>query len=238
MKSVVVHKQIVKKLKAQAGTAHVGQSSDSYTGSQHTFYAVSVPNRRAILKDVIREHKSDTTSEEWLSLISALIAGKSHEEKTMGAYLLGYLPEVRQVVDFSHFDDWLGKLNGWAEVDSLCQNVFQPEEILESWKGWQKFLIKLSKDKNINKRRASLVFLTGPTWKSDDQRLHKSAYRNIERLKSETDILITKAISWLLRSMVGTRPKEVSTYLATNKTMLPKIAVRETKHKLKTGKKN
>lgn len=233
-----VHKTIITALKAKAGTANAGQSSDSYTGSGHAFYAVSVPDRRAILKEVVKANKKEATIEGWLRLVDALMAGKSHEEKTMGAYLLGYVPEARKTADFSRLDTWLEELEGWAEVDSLCQNIFQPDELLVDWSGWQKFLRKLAKDKNINKRRASLVFLTGPTWKSDDKRLHVQAYENIDRLKHEKDILITKAISWLLRSMVDTRPKEVAGYLLANADTLPKIVLRETKRKLATGKKN
>jgi 3-methyladenine DNA glycosylase AlkD len=152
--------------------------------------------------------------------------------------LLGYLPAVRKKVSMKQLDSWLDQLVGWAEVDALCQNIFQPEELLENWSVWSTFLSKLSKSNNIQKRRASLVLLTGPTWKSGDQRLHKHAYAIIDHLKHEPDILITKAISWLLRSMADTCPNEVSQYLKQNFDSLPKIAVRETKKKLETGKKN
>ena len=171
-------------------------------------------------------------------LVDELFHGESHEEKTMGAYLLDYAPKARALVSTKQLDVWLGELTGWAEIDSLCQNVWQPEELLANWTAWQKFLLKLAKDHNVTMRRASLVLLVGPTWKSDDQRLHALAYRNIETLKGEKDILITKAISWLLRSMTDTHPKEVAAYIRKHQKSLPAIAVRETKRKLATGKKN
>lgn len=46
-------------------------------------------------------------------------------------------------------------MNGWAQVDSICQNVFQLDEMLIKWKKWEKVLVKLNKSENIHKRRAS-----------------------------------------------------------------------------------
>lgn len=60
---------------------------------------------------------------------------------------------------------------------------------------------------------------------------------NIERLKHEKEILITKAISWVLRSAVTHHEQAVKRYVLANKDTLPKIAVRETLVKIKTGTK-
>ena len=53
----------------------------------------------------------------------------------------------------------------------------------------------------------------------------------------EKDILITKAISWLLRSLVKYHKNEVDQVIEQNKETLPKIAIRETKRKIETGRK-
>lgn len=98
--------------------------------------------------------------------------------------------------------------------------------------------MKLAKSEEISKRRASLVLLTKPVRDTYDERLLKLALGNIDRVKGEKDILITKAVSWLLREMVKNYRKEVEEYLDANEDSLPKVAVRETKVKLKTGKKN
>jgi len=73
---------------------------------------------------------------------------------------------------------------------------------------------------------------------SDDERLSKLAFENIENLKSEKEILITKAVSWLLRSLVKFHKNEVAIYLKENKVSLPKIAYREALAKVETGRKN
>ncbi len=211
-------------------------NGEKYMGTSHHYYNLSTPVKRQIIKDWVKAHK-DLTSAQFVALLNSLYEGKSHEEKTMASLLLGYLPKLRKGVKTADLDRWLGHLIGWSEVDSLCQNVFTYSELLGSWKDWQGFIVKLSKDKNINKRRASLVFLTGPVVYSDDNRLKDLAFEMIEVLKHEKPILITKAISWLLRSMVTQHKNEVATYIEENKDSLPKIAIRETTKKIKTGRK-
>jgi 3-methyladenine DNA glycosylase AlkD len=64
-----------------------------------------------------------------------------------------------------------------------------------------------------------------------------AALENVTELKSEKAVLITKAISWVLRSMVKHHKTLVTQYVKENKDTLPAIAVRETLIVLKTGKK-
>ena len=59
----------------------------------------------------------------------------------------------------------------------------------------------------------------------------------LSQLKGDKDILITKAISWLLRDLIKHHREQVVYYLDKNSDNLPKIAIRETKNKLITGKK-
>jgi 3-methyladenine DNA glycosylase AlkD len=129
-------------------------------------------------------------------------------------------------------------LNGWAEIDGLCQNVFSAEEMIADWPGWERLLEQLSRDANINKRRAALVLLNSPVHYTDDARFRDLALIVIDRLKAERDILITKAVSWLLRSMITRHRGAVETCLAEHGPSLPAIAVRETRTKLATGTKS
>jgi 3-methyladenine DNA glycosylase AlkD len=160
------------------------------------------------------------------------------EEMDVAARLLGISSKLRQEINPQKLDYWLNFTKGWAEVDLLCQSNFTAEEILGNWKVWKKLLIKFSKDKNIHKRRASLVLLIKAVRGSKSTKLSNLAFKNIEYLKSEKEILITKAVSWILRSLIKNHKKEVSLYLEKNKDSLPKIAVREVSNKLKTGKKS
>ena len=72
---------------------------------------------------------------------------------------------------------------------------------------------------------------------SDDPKLRRLAFETIEKLKGEKDVLITKAVSWLLRSLAIKNGGEAKKYLEANRSTLPAIAYRETIKKIKTGKK-
>ncbi len=108
---------------------------------------------------------------------------------------------------------WLDRVVGWDEVDALCANAFQADDFLAAWPLWSAWLTRLAADANTHKRRASLVLLTGPVRRSDDARLAELAFANIAVLQSERPILITKAVSWLLRSLVARHRGAVIGYL-------------------------
>jgi 3-methyladenine DNA glycosylase AlkD len=216
------------------GTTHSGNAA--YLGNAHFSYHVSTPVKREIAKAFVRERK-EISPQEFLRLLDALFRGRSHDEKVLAAILLGYSEIHRQHVTPRHLDSWLDHLVGWAEVDALCYSNITADEMLSHWSAWRAMLVAFSKDNNVHKRRASLVLLTGPVYHSSDPRLSKIAFENIGRLKSEKDILITKAISWLLRRLIRHHKKEVAAYIKTSGDGLPKIAIRETRRKLLTGRK-
>jgi len=232
-----LHKRILAELKKHSGRGTTQSSSDSYLSSGHFYYDISVPVRRRIAKEWLKEHE-DISAKEFLQVIDSLNRGKSYEEKTIASTLLGYHPGHRKMISLKNVDAWLGHLAGWAEIDSFCQNMFTADEMLADWRGWERLIRKLSRDKNINKRRAALVLLVGPVHYSDEKKIVALAFEMIEALKHEKPILITKAVSWLLRSMVTRHKAAVAAYIKKNAGTLPKIAVSETANKLKTGLKN
>lgn len=195
-----------------------------------------MPVLREIVKSWAAAHKNLTASE-IAHVIENLITGESSTEKITGGILLDYVSKAQRDFDPSLFDGWLDHLEGWAEVDAVCTNKYTVTHILPNFKVWKPLLKQFSKNKNIHKRRASLVFLCSPVRHHNDERLLTLALENIERLKSENEILITKAISWLLRSLIKYHKPEVAAYVKANSDSLPKIAVRETMTMLRTGKK-
>lgn len=209
---------------------------DGYTGSTNFVYGIRVPQMRTFIRDWVKQH-SDLSYEEWLTLLDTLYHGESLDEHTVCGLLLAHYKPHRLRLPLSQFDLWLGCLTGWAEVDSTCQSSFTAAEVLQRWHEWQPFLQTLSGDSNINKRRASLVILIRPLRETADERLLHLAFENIERLKSEKDKLITKAISWVLREATKQHHSAIASYLNANAATLPAIAVRETRTKLTTGTK-
>lgn len=233
------HREILNELEEHGKqvTKPQKERASKYMGTTKFFYGIEASIKEQIVKDWIRKHKNDFSEKEFFKLLNSLYRGRTHEEISIAGRLLEMLPGLRKQIKPFILDRWLDKAEGWAEVDSLCQSNFGAEEILSKWREWKKLILKFSKDKNVHKRRASLVLLTRPVRELPDLEIAKLAFVVVEKLKGEKDILITKAISWLLRDMIKNYRKMVEKYLRENKETLSKIAVRETLNKLKTGRK-
>jgi 3-methyladenine DNA glycosylase AlkD len=230
------HKEILDLIIQNSGSPTQHTHLDSYLGNDHPRYPINAPTLRLIAKEWMKDHRAFSAAE-FEKLLTSLIKGESATEKWMAGMLMDLSTKEQRKFDPRVFDTWLDHLIGWAEIDSVCTGQYAISEIPAQWKVWEKLLVKFSKSKNINKRRASIVLLCSPLSKPTDPALTMLAFENIDRLKHEKEILITKAISWVLRSMVRHHRKSLETYMKVNSESLPKIAVRETSRKLDTGKK-
>jgi 3-methyladenine DNA glycosylase AlkD len=230
------HKEVLELIVKGSGKGTQHTFLDGYLGNSHPRYAIDAPKLRTIAKEWMRAHR-DMTAKEFAAMLTSLVEGASGTEKVMVGILLDNATSEQKQFDPGLFDGWLDHLVGWAEVDSVCTGKYCISEIPKHIPEWKKILTAFSKSKNINKRRASIVFLCSPLAQSDDPRLPEIAFANVDRLKGEKEIIITRAISWVLRSMDRHHRKALEGYLKRNEKSLPAIAVRETKIKLKTGKK-
>ncbi len=231
------HQEILSLITNHSGTPTQHTYLDSYLGNTHPRYPINVPTLRKIAKEWMNDH-CDLKHKEFSTLISSLVRGESSTEKCFTGILLDYSTPDQRQFNPKLFVQWLNHIKGWAEVDALCTGIYSVTQITSQWKVWKPILVQLSKSDNINKRRASIVLLCSPLRSTIDNKLATLALENIERLKGEREILITKAISWTLRSMEKHYKKILTRYIQDNKETLPKIAVRETLMKLKTGIKN
>jgi len=230
------HKDILTAIRTNANKATQHTHQDSYLGSSHPRYDISNPVLRMLAKEWMKTHR-DLSADDLAKVVTSLIEGKSATEKWMAGMLMDYAKAEQLAFEPALFDNWLEHVMGWAEVDVLCSGSYSVAEVPRYWKKWEPLLRKFSKSKNIHKRRASLVLLIAPLRKKSSEPLSAMAIENIERLKGEKEILITKAISWLLRTMTKHHRELVADYIEENKTSLPSIAVRETLVKLTTGRK-
>lgn len=235
----IFHQELILKLETHKGdaTKYQKEREISYVGTQKSSYFIKTEVRRQIVRNFIKEHP-DLSFDEFITLLTSLSKGKSHDEISIVGTFLAYLPKYKIKIHLTALDHWLDNVEGWAEVDGICQSKFSADEMLKDWPNWRMLLLKLAKDHNVHKKRASLVLLTKPVRGSNDSRLKISAFDLIDTLKREKNILITKAISWLLRDLVKYHTVEVKTYLDNNQNSLPKIVTRETKRKIETGRKN
>ena len=231
------HKEILEQIKQRAAETNTPlQQGNRYVGTTKPIHLI----KSAVIGEIFREFKkrhADLSLDEFVALLDSLARGKTYNEFIAVGVLLGAYPKLRAALDPRDLDRWLARAQGWAEVDVFCGN-FGADEMLTNWKSWKNVLTAFAKDANVHKRRASLVLLVVPVRESDDARLAKLAFANVDKLKHEKDILITKAVSWILRSLIKYHRAEVEAYLDANADTLPKIAIRETRVKLKTGRKS
>jgi 3-methyladenine DNA glycosylase AlkD len=230
------HKNLLQQLAAVSMQKRSSGHGKAYHGTPHVFYNVNTTAKREIAKTFQKQHPH-LSYEDLIDILNALYAGESYEEKTLASLLCARYPKHRARITPSYLRVWLEHLEGWAEIDALCQPLFSARDMFSRWNEWRTALKAFSTSPRISKKRASLVLLTKPVRELKDERLKTIALGNIEKLKTEKDILITKAISWLLREMIKNYRKDVKEYLKQNHSTLPTIVVRETERKLKTGKK-
>jgi len=230
------HKEILDLIKSLSDSPTQHTFSDSYLGNSHPRYPINAPTLRAIAKEWIKDHRH-LSAGEIEKMLTSLIEGVSSTEKVMAGILLDASAKPQRKFNPKIFDSWLNHLEGWAEIDSVCTGQYTITEIPANFTTWKKILIKLSKSKNINKRRASLALLCSPVRRVYDPQMAIVGFQIIKQLESEDSILITKAISWLLRSMVKLYKSDVQKFISKNQNTLPKIALRETRTVLLTGKK-
>jgi len=230
------HQAILREIQAAIpGRGQVKQRPE-HLGTTRKWYGLKNEQSRAIVLTFVAAHK-DLSYEDWLALIDSLYHGDSYEERCAPRTLFRKFPRYRRQLPLAQLDVWLGRLNGWAEVDSTCQTVFNDKDLLADWAGWSALLQSLAGEDNVNKRRAALVLLTAPISQSADPRILDLSLALIDQLKGEKDGRITKAISWLLRKCIKQHPESIAAYVEAKAPTLPAIAVRETRRKLATGKK-
>lgn len=231
-----VHLQILKEISQLKSNCPKIDWVKKYLGSNKIFHGFSTGQMIDLAQKIVKENNLD--EEKTIKLLNSLYQkGTTYTEIALAALILSKSPQVLKNFNPKNLNLWLNYTCGWAENDVLCQSNFSSEILLSNWNEWQKILKEFNKSSNINKRRASLVLLTKSLRQSDDSRLSKLAFQNIDNLKSEKEILITKAVSWALRALVKFHQKEVLDYLDKNKNTLPKIAYRESYTKATTGRK-
>jgi len=227
------HQNLVKMFEANKNILDNNDWVKKYLGTSKNYYNLKSGDKRNLIKDYLKS--AELSFDDFVDLLLSLSKGDSFEELATMGTVLDFYPNYRSKLAPKIVDKLFDNVEGWAEVDLTC--VFTPEDLSANWPEWEKLLSDFNSDKNVHKCRASLVLLTLPLRKSPDPRFYKIALKNVENLKTEKNILITKAVSWVLRSMIKNHPEIVKEYLDKNKDTLPRIAVREITSKLLTGKK-
>ena len=144
---------------------------------------------------------------------------------------------IRDRLTWTHFDHWRRDLDSWELTDVLGLGVLGVWVAADQDHKAQR-LWDLIADEDVWSRRLGLVGGIG---------LHRAlqtvapatlALEMVDQVKEDRHPVITKAVSWTLRSLGTRHPEEVLAYLEANGDALPRHVVREVTNKLTTGRKD
>lgn len=228
-----LHKQLLEKIIQHARKTEF--DIGHYVGTTHTIYNLPTPTLHTLAREFRNDYK-DLSHIDIIELADMLFHADSYEEKIIATMILGNFKDTLVTIPAALFDTWLGLLTGWAEVDTFCDEIdywlrSDPDRGTPLLKKW-------NTDQYLEKRRASLVVLCNSVRHDPDRRWKTLALSFIETLTHEKHVMISKAISWILRAMIKYHKEDVAAYLKTHTETLPKIAIREVTKKLLTGRKN
>ena len=137
---------------------------------------------------------------------------------------------------WDHFNRWRRLLDNWEVTDGLATAVFGPWIIADP-ANRQSHLEDLIADQDVWSRRLALV-ATVPMNRSAKTGRPDLTFELIEQVKAERHPMITKAVSWALRTMIKIWPERVTAYLEANRDTLAGHVAREVDNKLTTGLKS
>ena len=188
-----------------------------------------VPDLKRIASTWGREHP-DVDPGELRSLVYALCDGATREEQILGIMLLrGLAPALR----WSDFDRLRRSLDTWEATDGLAH--YLAEWVAADLTRRSDRLRSMARSRHLWTRRLAVV--TASQLNRHGLGIELTV-ELVDQVRAERDPMITKAVSWALRELAVAAPHTAEEYLERRADELPAIAVRETRNKLRTGKKS
>ncbi len=150
---------------------------------------------------------------------------KSSERKifSVGTLLIQKRKSLIDIAYFDIYEKWTKEyVHGWDQCDQFCSRVTTP--MLEKYPELYDKLLEWSDDDDFNVKRISLVSMTDSTASiivDFDKAIHI-----VDKLKDDEDILIQKAVGWILKCCYKNFPNELEEYLITNHKSLSRVIFR------------
>jgi 3-methyladenine DNA glycosylase AlkD len=194
-----------------------------------TLLGTRVPDLKRIAATWGREHP-DVDPGELRSLVYALCDGATREEQILGIMLLrGLAPALR----WSDFDRLRRSLDTWEATDGLAH--YLAEWVAADLTRRSDRLRSMARSRHLWTRRLAVV--TASQLNRHGLGIELTV-ELVDQVRAERDPMITKAVSWALRELAVAAPHTAEEYLERRADELPAIAIRETRNKLRTGKKS
>lgn len=167
----------------------------------------------------------DKNKEESIEIIQLLLNKEYDEQKTVAFIWLSFLEEetVFEKSDFELLEGILKKnVSNWAHCDEFCTHTIGPfllrfPELVAKVKKW-------TKSESRWLKRAAAVSLIYPVRK--EKKFLKEIFFVAKALIEDGDDLVQKGYGWALKEGSNLYTKEVFDFVARNKKIMPRVALR------------
>lgn len=197
-------------------------NSKRYLKSPFKFFGVSLPVTEEIAKE-FRKSNKDAGKKHIIELAERLWNSEYHDEKKLGTRILRLYPEHIDFRTMPLLEKMLNSSTGWDLVDDI--SIHLVGTVLEKDKRAFAYLKRWSRSDNFWMRRASLIsqILLFRHGKGDNKLFFKFA----EKMASEKEFFIRKAIGWCLREISKPNPDEAFDFLMKIKDSASGLTLRE-----------
>ncbi|MBI5025291.1 MAG: DNA alkylation repair protein [Nitrospirae bacterium] len=193
-----------------------------YLKSPFKFFGTSLPFADKLAKEFRRTNK-DAGRELVFELAERLWSSEYHDEKRLGLRILQYHPEYLDLTVMPLLERMLEQSRGWDLVDDISIHIVSV--VLEKDKKAFEYLKRWSKSEIFWMRRASLISQILLFRKNEGDK--KLFFDFAERMVSEKEFFIRKAIGWGIREMSKADPDEAFNFLMKIKDRASGLTLRE-----------
>lgn len=201
------------------------------------FYGVKVDHLRRVARSWRREHR-DLSAPMVAELCDQLWHRAVREEMVVAALIHGHDGPARSRFGLRTVDRWAKLVDNWEIADALGAWL-AARAVGDDPARRYPMLGTLVGRRNPWSRRVGLVGSLGTARDAEAAgRWWPRVASMVLSLSGDKEAGIPKAISWVLREHTRHSADEVAAFVQEHTTALPAVAVRETRNKLRTGKKN
>lgn len=210
----------------QVGTAERAASEKAYLKSELEFVGASVPQARAAVAALRRAHPS-LAHEEVVALASALWCKPVHERRLASVEVVTRYHDRLLASDIEWLERLLRAAGTWALIDPLAVNVVGV--LVDHHPDLAGTLDRWAEDDDFWLRRSALLALLGPLRRGEGD--FERFGRYADRMLSDSEFFIRKAIGWVLRDTSRRRPELVRDWLMPRARRASGLTLREaTRH--------
>jgi len=219
----------LRQLLREAAEPQFHARQQSFSKEKIRSIGVRTPALRRIAREAAREYRGARLRwERIVAVAEALWRGSIHEERLLAIEILARFGS--RLDDWPRFDRWVDSLTNWAETDGLSIYLLAP--MIGQRPERARRLPAWTRGASRWRRRAAAVALVPLARRG----LHlEEAFAVCDRLASDRDDLVEKAVGWLLKEASRTEPRLVTEYLLKNRDQLSRATLRYACEKLPRG---